>query len=316
MMIGPWTHSGGYGGQVHLAEFHRWYDYWLKGIDNGIMDEAPVHYWLMTANNTVPGNVEQKMSMDEAAAEDGTQWRTSTEWPPAGLTTKEIFFSAGRMGTIASVNDGGLVPDRSDDSTGRDDYTVDFASTSGSFNRWRNGYGAERVEPEGTTFFDERTAEDEKGLTYTTAPLDEDLVLVGHPVVRLWVTSTHSDGDFFVYLEEVDAEGKSHYVTEGALRASYRALSDAPWNNFGLPFHRSHEEDLVSLPDEPTELVFDLMATAIVIDTGHRLRVTISGADTDNHALYPDPETSAPTISIYRDSDHASSIELPHFTSE
>lgn len=41
MMIGPWTHSGGYGGQIHLAEFHRWYDYWLKGIDNGIMDEAP-----------------------------------------------------------------------------------------------------------------------------------------------------------------------------------------------------------------------------------------------------------------------------------
>jgi putative CocE/NonD family hydrolase len=193
---------------------------------------------------------------------------------------------------------------------------VDYTATSGSFNRWRNGYGAARAEPEGTTFFDERTSEDEKGLTYTTAPLVEDLVILGHPVVHLWVTSTHQDGDFFVYLEEVDAEGRSHYVTEGALRASYRALGEAPWNNFGLPFHRGHAEDLSLLSDEPTELVFDLMATAIVMDAGHQIRVTVTGADADNHALFPDPEAGAPTVSIYRDSVHASSIELPHLASE
>ena len=193
---------------------------------------------------------------------------------------------------------------------------MDFTSNSGSFNRWRNGYGARRASPEGTTFFDERTAENEKALTYTTAPLSEDLVLLGYPIIHLWVSSTHADGDFFAYLEEVDAEGNSHYVSEGAQRASYRALSDAPWNNFGLPFHRGHEEDLAELPDEPIELVFDLMGTGIVIDAGHRIRVSITGADAANHELYPDPAGGAPSISVYRNSSHASYIELPHFTAE
>jgi putative CocE/NonD family hydrolase len=190
---------------------------------------------------------------------------------------------------------------------------VDRTSTTGSFNRWRNGYGGRREEPEGTTFFDERTLEDEKALTYTTATLPEELVLIGYPVVHLWVTSTHSDGDLFVYLEEVDAEGRSHYVTEGALRASYRSSSSPPYENFGIPYHRSYQEDLADLPDEPVELEFDLLGTAIVIDAGHRIRVTVTGADADNHELYPDPAGGAPTISIHRDPSHQSFIELPHF---
>lgn len=229
---------------------------------------------------------------------------------------KHYYLSAGPTGSVASTNDGSLVMDRPTQESGRDDYTVDYTSTTGSFNRWRNGYGAAREAPEDTTFFDERTREDEKALTYTTAPLEEDLVLMGYPVVHLWVSSTNADGDFFVYLEEVDAAGRSHYVTEGVLRASYRALSESPWENFGLPFHRGHEEDLAPLPDEPTELVFDLMGTAVVIDAGHRIRVTIAGADVANHALFPGPEAGAPTISVYRSKAHSSSIELPHFAAE
>jgi putative CocE/NonD family hydrolase len=143
--------------------------------------------------------------------------------------------------------------------------------------------------------------------------LPKDLVLVGYPVVHLWVTSSHPDGDFFVYLEEVDAEGSSHYVTEGGLRASHRALSSPPYESFGLPYHRSFREDLADLPDEPVELVFDLLGTAILIDAGHRIRVTVTGADAANHELYPDPGAGAPTISIHRNTTHQSYIELPEF---
>ena len=50
MVIGPWVHSGGYGGDVHKAEFLRWYDHWLKGIDTGVMDEPAVHYYVMQGN--------------------------------------------------------------------------------------------------------------------------------------------------------------------------------------------------------------------------------------------------------------------------
>jgi hypothetical protein len=213
---------------------------------------------------------------------------------------------------VASLNDGRLATRRPKSAAGRDDAEVDYASVSSSFSRWMVGYGEERSDPPDTTFFDERTAEDEKALTYTSEPLRKDLVVTGSPVVHLWVDSTHQDGDFFVYLEEVDADGRSHYVTEGALRSSYRALHDAPWESFGLPFHRSNKRDLVKLGDEPVELVFDLLATALVIDKGHRIRVTIAGADAANYALFPDRKgREAPTISIHRSRDLGSCIELP-----
>ena len=44
------------------AEVHRWFDYWLKGIDNGIMAKPPIHYYVQGA--------------DKAAA-----WKSAAEWP-------------------------------------------------------------------------------------------------------------------------------------------------------------------------------------------------------------------------------------------
>jgi putative CocE/NonD family hydrolase len=312
MMIGPWVHSGGYGGDLHKTEFLRWYDYWLKGIDNGIMDEPPVHYNIMNGNNTLPGDLDQRTSLDEREAEDGTRWQATEQWPPPGIGTTTWYLSAGPSGSVASVNDGLLTTTRPD-GPGIDEYTVDYTCSNGQFNRWRNGYGGRREHPEQTTFFDERTPQNEKALTYTSEPMTEDVVLLGYPVIHLWVDSTHSDGDFFVYLEEVDADGASHYLTEGAMRASYRALRRPPFDNFGLPYPSGLEADIAPLPDEPAELVFDLMGIGFVIDAGHRIRVTITGADADNHDLYPDPAGGAPTVSIHRSSERASYIELPVF---
>jgi putative CocE/NonD family hydrolase len=312
MMIGPWVHSGGYGGEVHRNEFLRWYDYWLKGVENGIMKEKPIHYYIMTGNHTLPEETGELVSEDEVNAEDGTRWQATKRWPPRPNMRKNYYFASGPSGTVDSFNDGRLVRRKTKAKQGQDEYTVDYTSISSTFTRWMNGYGARRPDPVGTTFFDERTFEDEKALTYTSAPMKKDLVVVGYPVVHLWVSSTHTDGDFLVYLEEVDDQGNSHYITEGALRASYRALGTAPWDNFGLPFHRCQEEDLAELPDEPVELVFDLMGTSIVIDAGHRIRVTVACADALNYALYPDPDgEDAPTITLYRNRNYPSFIELP-----
>lgn len=69
---------------------------------------------------------------------------------------------------------------------------------------------------------------DRKGFTYTSPPLERDRTAAGHPVVRLRVESTGADGDFFVYLEEVEEDGSSRYLSEGALRASNRATVPRP----------------------------------------------------------------------------------------
>ena len=316
MMIAPWVHTGGMRGELLKTEVLRWYDYWLKGIDNGVMDEAPVHYFIMRGNNTVPRGSDRMVSESETRAEDGATWEAAWQWPPPEIEPQRFFFVSGLSGTVASVNDGRLTTAPLATGNSRDEYTVDFTSRTGSFTRWTNSYGARRSEPPGTTFFDERTSEDEKALTYTSDPLPEDLVVVGYPVVRLWITSTRRDGDFFVWLEEVDREGRSHYITEGGLRASHRALSEAPWDNFGLPFHRSFQEDMAELPDDPVELVVDLMGTANVFDAGHRIRVTVAGASATDFELYPDPGAgSAPTISVYRGEKFPSSIDIPVLSS-
>jgi putative CocE/NonD family hydrolase len=290
IVIGPWNHTGS--GELDLVvELLRWYDYWLKGIDNGIMDEAPIYYYTM-------------------GAPQGEEWRAAWQWPlPAERPTNYYFRGQAsdfgelsRTGSVNSANDGSLDTSPPTEAGDKDDYVVDYTTTSGTATRWTNGYG-------GGFDYPDMTSNDAKGLTYTTLPLDADVEVTGHPIVHLWVTSTAQDGDFFAYLEEVDQDGYSHYITEGTLRASHRALSSAPFDNLGLPYHRSFAEDVDPLPDEPVELVFDLLPTSNVFDAGHRIRLTLTGADQDT-ALTPEL-SPPPTVSVYRNADHASYVTLP-----
>jgi hypothetical protein len=148
--------------------------------------------------------------------------------------------------------------------TGADEYLVDYSTTSGTGTRWTAGYDVmSPIYPNTMTF------NDEKGLTYTTPPLPAAVEVTGHPVIHLWVTSSAKDGDFFVYLEDISEDGYSKYITEGNLRASHRATSTAPFESLGLPYHRSYAEDIADLPDQPVELVFDLLPTSYVFDDGY-----------------------------------------------
>jgi hypothetical protein len=295
MVMGNWPHNPHDPSvaremlRVGIAEILRWFDYWLKGIDNGIMNDPPIHYHVMKA----PGD---------------NEWRSAEQWPLPEAKPTKYYFHKGPSGSVESVNDGilSLVPPYQE--SGKDDSPVDYSTTTGTATRWDNAVGGDFNYPD-------MTENDKKGLTYTTAPLPEDFELTGFPVVHLWVSSTAADGDFFVYLEEVDAEGISHYVTEGTLRAAHRALHEPYYDNLDLPFHRSHEEDMVGMvPGEPVELVFDLQPISNVFNTGNRLRVTITCADKDN-ALTPEISPS-PVVSVYRNTKQGSYLLLPVFGPE
>ena len=290
IVMGAWSHSPR-DPDIRKDEFLpavveeiRWFDYWLKGIDNGIMDEPPVRYHVMNAPKD-------------------NEWRTASEWPLPEQKPTKYYLTDGPSGSVVSVNDGRLLLDAPHSDSGRDEYPVDYTTTSGTATRWDNAVG-------GGFDYPDMTENDEKGLTYTTDVLEEDVEVTGHPVVHLLVSSTASDGDFFVYLEEVDAEGSSRYISEGALRASHRSLYEPYYDNLGLPFHRSHEEDLVELtPGEPAELVFDLQPTSNVFNAGNRIRITMTCADSDN-ALTPE-QSPPPTVTVYRNAGQASYISLP-----
>jgi hypothetical protein len=267
------------------TELLRWYDYWLKGIDNGVMTEAPIYYYTL-------GDVKN------------SGWHSAWQWPLPNEKRTNYYFDGTRAGSVDSTNDGSLslVPPAT--TTGADEFQVDYSTTSGTATRWTAGYDVMTAPYPSTLMFN-----DQKGLTYTTAPLSTEVEVTGHPVVHLWVTSSAKDVDFFVYLEDISEAKYSKYITEGTLRASHRAVSTPPYEYLGLPYHRSNAEDIADLPGEPVELVFDLLPTSYIFEAGHRIRITITCADKDT-ALTPQLEPP-PTVTLYRDADHASYIELP-----
>jgi hypothetical protein len=285
LLVRPADHSEVEKNQFDLdygAEAHRWFDYWLKGIDNGIMNEPPIYYYVMGA------------SKKEA-------WHTSNQWPLEKQKLTQFYFAEGKTGSVASINDGFLRPEAPGQKDGADAYTANYSTTSGKYSRWY-AVNWPRNYPNMQT-------NDQKALTYTTLPLESDMEITGHPVVHLWFVTDTPDLDFFVYLEEVDGS-KSTYLTEGILRASHRALSKAPFKNLGLPYHRHYKSDLAPIAaGEPVELVFDLLPTSYLFRAGNRIRITVTCADADNFetpALNP-----APKLRLLRDMNHPSFVHLP-----
>jgi putative CocE/NonD family hydrolase len=294
LMIGPWFH------QMSIEEYNpnerlRWFDYWLKGIDNGITKEPRI--WYYTIN-----------------APDGKEWRSTDAWPLPNQKETKFYFQGGNATvrerveesqSVPSINDGTLTTAVPKSKNAFDAYKVDYTTTSGKPSRWSNGYGLGGARLR----YANLSENDKKALAYTTESLSDDMEVTGHPIAHLWISSTAKDGDFFVYLEDIDEQGVSHYVTEGALRASHRKLSQAPFNNLGLPYHRSYIEDILKLNGKPVELIFDLHPTSYIFKKDHRIRVTITCADKDNTQT---PELKpAPTVKIYRDASKASYIVLP-----
>ncbi len=292
LLVGAWSHSPG-NKEIRKNEFDllaveqlRWFDYWLKGIDNGIMDEPPIRYHVMED----PGQ---------------NRWETAEERPLPQTSSINYYFSPGPSGSVTSVNDGILNTEVPQSESASDPYTLDYSASSGTATRWDNAVGGDFDYPD-------MTSNDRKGLTYTTPPLEKDIQVTGHPVVRLWLSSSSKDGNIFVYLEEVDENGFSHYLTEGVLRLSHRELNQPPYNNFELPYHRSFQKDIQPVTlGEPVELVFDMQPTSNVFNEGHRIRVTLTGADKNNaETEILDPP---PVYVVYRSSDKPSHIELPVF---
>jgi putative CocE/NonD family hydrolase len=247
------------------------------------MDEPPIHYYAL-----------------EGPKEEA--WRTADQWPPAGAEMTRLYLGDGPTGSVDSANDGSLRTGMPGNEGASDRITVDYGTTTGEHARW-SAINWERD-------YSDMRSNDERGLTYTTPPLEADVQVVGHPVAHLWLTTDAPDLDVFVYLEEVDGRGRSTYITEGVLRASHRAQSQAPYENLGLPFHRHYESELAPVPAwEPVELVFDLLPTAYRFREGNRVRMTVAFADAGNFET--SPLNPPPEVRVLRETDHLSSVDLP-----
>jgi putative CocE/NonD family hydrolase len=272
------------GGDIDYgAEAQRWFDYWLKGIDNGIMEEAPIHYYLQGVDKT-------------------SAWQATDTWPLKEQTTTRYYLGTFVKDSTVSTHHGCLLLNLPAADQAPDTYTVDYSTTTGKTPHW-TGLATPHKYPN-------MRSHDEKALTYTLSVGKEGMQVTGHPVVHLWLTTSAPDLDVFVYLEEVDQRGNSTYISQGNLRASHRLLSPAPFENFDLPWHNHFQSELQPIPaGEPFELVFDLLPTAWHFAPGKSLRISVAFADAGNFGtpvLNP-----APTLQILRDANHPSSVDIP-----
>jgi hypothetical protein len=220
-------------------------------------------------------------------------FKESNVWPIAGQKRIKYFFQEnGKLNNAVPTNRKGM-----------DNYLVDYTVTTGTNNRWATQMGKPILN------LDNRNAADSLMLTYTTEPLKEDLQLTGTPTITLNLSTTHPEGAVLVYLEDIDENGRSRYITEGGLLLEHRKLSKNKMFE-GLPYHSYNQSDASPMPvNKVEEISFRLWPISILIKKGHAIRVAIAGADKDTFDRVPAEGT--PKLSIYRNKTNVSFVELP-----
>ncbi|HUK89297.1 MAG TPA: CocE/NonD family hydrolase, partial [Blastocatellia bacterium] len=203
LIMGPWGHGnleevhypanagiGAFGGTLSTELALRWFDYWLKGIDNEIMQEPPVRYYVMgdVSDPKAPGN----------------EWRTALSWPvPARQTS---FF----------LEPGGLLSEKiAPDRESTDAYAYDPKNPVPTIG------GGNLFEKKGP--MDQRAIGDRKDvLKYSTPVLASPVEVTGRVGVELWIESDAPDTDFMAKLVDVYPDGTERLVLDSAVRARFR----------------------------------------------------------------------------------------------
>jgi putative CocE/NonD family hydrolase len=223
------------------------------------------------------------------------RWKTAREWPLPQTKTQCLYLAADHQLRIS-------MPTLKE---GSDRYQVDPTAATGLNNRWHAQTAGKPI------LFPDRAENDKKLMVYDTSSLENDTEITGHPVVHLYIRSNATDGQFFVYLETVDPDGRVRMLTEGQLRGLHRKVSDdtPPYKMFG-PYHSLKEKDALPLiPGEVAEIAFDLFPISVLLKKGQRIRLAIAGADADVFA--PILGCESPALTVERNSVYASCIELP-----
>jgi len=213
ILIGPWSHRFPYtsptsqgtgdidfgpnaGIALHETQL-RWFDYYLKGINTGILEEAPVKIFVMGAN----------------------VWRDEQEWPLARTHyTPYYLHSQGQANSLRG--DGRLDPVvPGEEPADRFIYDPhDPVPTCG---------GNTLIIPMGVQ--DQRQVETRQDvLVYTSGPLTTPLEVTGPLVVTLYAASSTPDTDFTAKLVDVRPDGYAQNLADGIIRARYRTSRMIP----------------------------------------------------------------------------------------
>ncbi len=262
LLIGPWNHSfynnnqQRYGiekgklefiPEIYLKESKNWFDYTLQGLDNGWDKRPLIHLYVLGKN----------------------EWRYENEWPPARAAYQPYYLhSAGNAQTLAG--DGRLDLVAPSESEPADTFVYDPTNPVPTV-------GGAHGNPPATGPADQRKIEQRPDvLVYTSAPLQQPVLVMGAVKARLFAASSAKDTDFTVKLVDVFPDSQALIVCEGILRARYRNGLEQP------ELLQPHQTN-----------AFDILVgnTAVQFQPGHRIRIEISSSNFPRYDANPNTGT-------------------------
>ncbi|HWS67998.1 MAG TPA: CocE/NonD family hydrolase [Steroidobacteraceae bacterium] len=194
--LGPWNHdypnTSIYGPRVEWRDQAvRWFDHWLKGMENGVEREPRLVVY------------QQRSHPPGAAAQDiPGEWRAES-WPPAGLKPLTWFLAPNHQLTAAP------------------------ATEASDHLRYVPSVGTEAGFWWGELLTDQRPV-DAYSLTYDSPPLEADLSMLGVAHVRLLATADAPLANWFVRLEDVADDGRVTAITGAGLSGAQRRSMEHP----------------------------------------------------------------------------------------
>jgi putative CocE/NonD family hydrolase len=302
LIVGPWEHDAGgrkYGDldfgpeadgsflpeELRFRELFlkpvelRWFDYWLKGIDNGMMDEPPVHVFIM-GNNV---------------------WRGEEEWPLNRAKDAKYYLRS--SGHANSHLGDGILSAEPPGSEPTDGFVYDPENPNLTYGGAISPYAGHGHNSDGPR--DQRSIQTRSDvLVYTSQPVQGDIEVTGRILCKLNAASTAIDTDFTAKLLDVHPDGYAQILAEGIIRARYR-------NSF-------EKQELIS-PGQVYEYTIDLSSLSHVFQKGHKIQVEISSSNfpmydrnpNTGHKFGEDAQVQKATQTIYHNSQHRSHIVLP-----
>jgi len=196
-LIGPWAHTfphRGYPGPKigFLQEAIRWWERWLRRVDNGIMEEPMLRVWMEESVAPAP-------QYDERPG----RWVAETSWPSARIEDRIYSFGAEGRLTAEGATSGRPVTFASPQNTG---------TVSGEW----CAFGAPGEMP-----LDQRP-DDGRSIVWDSEPLEASFDILGAPRVELEVAIDQPQGLLVVRLCEVAPDGASTRVSYGLLNLTHR----------------------------------------------------------------------------------------------
>lgn len=299
LVIGPWIHGAssrtntmlgmpadhdafdfGPQAEVDLQKVYlRWFDYWLKGVDNGVSDEPPVKIFVMGENI----------------------WRYEQEWPLKRARPTKLYLTGG--GHANTLDGDGRLSSRPAGSKSQTETYIydprDPVLTTGGTSCCA---ALTSIGPK-----DQRPVEKRKDvLVFTTEPLTQTVEVTGPVTLTLYAATTAKDTDWTAKLVDVSPDGFARNVQEGILRARYRQT-------------RGKAPGTLLEPGQVYEYTIDLWATSNAFLPNHRIRLEVSSSNFPHfdRNLNSGEDTATgsrvevATQTIYRSARYPSHLLLP-----